>query len=189
MSSEKKQGDKKTLGGIIIGGVTSVGIIIALLNDSTDIWGKVFNNNPSKETVQQQNEVTTKTREFSNSEIEDFMKDYNRASVNALNSNKFAGVEVYLDPSGDMYKKQKKDIRENKKQVTQDESKTVFGNVKVVNSNTYKVFTYEEYEEYDKNNNGNKEIKDKNYHEYTLIVDKNNELKVSEHTMPKSKPW
>ncbi|OQR56086.1 hypothetical protein [Bacillus sp. CDB3] len=182
MSSEKKStGIKAIVGGFIVGGAALFGF----LNDGISVLEKAFPKSSPAESSQQQKEITTNIKEFSNSEIDSFIKDYNLASVNALNNKKFSEVKDYLDPTGDMYKKQQGEIEENViKQTIQKNTKTELEKVKKVNSTTYKVSTYEEYLIYKKNN---EETIDQHYHEYTLIVDKNNKLKVSEHTMPKSK--
>ncbi|EJQ92935.1 TcaA NTF2-like domain-containing protein [Bacillus cereus] len=178
MSSEKKSGRAKALaGGIIFGGAALFG----LLNDGTSFLERFFDKNPSKEAAQQQNEVTEKTRKFSDTEIKKFIKDYNFASVSALNHGKFAEVEDYLDPAGQMYEEQGDEIKENSNSITpitQKNQKTVIENIEEVSSNRYIVSTHEEYDIYKE---GNKKTTDKYYHQYTLVVDESNKLKINKH--------
>jgi hypothetical protein len=175
MSSEKKStGVKAIIGGLIVSG----GALFGFLNDGIDVFDKTRAKLFSTE-------ATASTKEFSKSEIEKFMQDYNRASVNALNNNDPDKVKDYLDSNGDLYIKQMKDIRTNDK--IHKKPTTIVENVELVSSNIYKVSTYEQYDIYAKDNLDTKETTDKHYHEYTLMVDKDNGLKVSKHTMPKSK--
>ncbi|PDZ69177.1 hypothetical protein CON30_06285 [Bacillus cereus] len=188
MSSEKKQGDKKTLGGIILGGIGSAAIIVSLLNDGTDMWGKLFNKDPSKEAALQQSEVTAKTKKFSKTEINEFMSRYNRASVHALNNsanvrvlndNDLDEVKGYLTSKGSFQAAQLQEIDENyTNKTTKELLKSEVTKVEVKNPNEYVVYTYEEYDIY---NHGKKKPADKGEHKYTLIVDENNKLKVSDY--------
>ena len=52
------------------------------------------------------------------------MMEYNLASVSALNHGKFAEVEDYLDPKGEMYDEQLSYIMENSNSITPITQKT-----------------------------------------------------------------
>ncbi|GCF74962.1 hypothetical protein CN445_25335 [Bacillus cereus] len=184
MRSEKKRGNTMTLGGIILGGAALFGF----LNDGTDFIGKVLDKNPFKETQQQQSEVIAKTKKFSKTEINEFMSRYNRASVHALNNsanvrvlndNDLDEVKGYLTSKGSFQAAQLQEIDENyTNKTTKELLKSEVTEVEVKNPNEYVVYTYEEYDIY---NHGKKKPADKGEHKYTLIVDENNKLKVSDH--------
>ena len=185
MSSEKKSGRAKALaGGIIFGGAALFG----LLNDGASFLERFFDKNNSKEAALQQSEVSEKTKNFSKTEIDEFMSRHNRASVQALNNsanvrvlndNDLDEVKGYLTSKGSFQAAQLQEIDENyTNKTTKELLKSQVTEVEVKNPNEYVVYTYEEYDIY---NHGKKKPADKGEHKYTLIVDENNKLKVSDH--------
>ena len=76
-------------------------------------------------------------------------------------SRKFAEVEDYLDPKGEMYDEQLSYIMENSNSITpitQKNTKTVIENTEEVSSNRYIVSTYEEYDIYKEGHKNNRSV-------------------------------
>lgn len=157
MNSEKKAGRTKVLASRIVIFIPIVASLVAILKDGPSVLETYFDKNPSKETAQQQSEVTEETR----TKIDKFMMEYNLASVSALNHGKFAEVEDYLDPKGEMYDEQLSYIMENSNSITpitQKNTKTVIENTEEVSSNRYIVSTYEEYDIYKEGHKNNRSV-------------------------------
>ncbi|WP_088230731.1 TcaA NTF2-like domain-containing protein [Bacillus cereus] len=192
MSSEKKSRGVKTLiGVIIVSGTALFGFLnsgLSFLNSGIDTWNKIFTKNSSQETAQQQSEVSEKTKNFSEIDIKDFLDKYNFASVSAQNQGDFDEVKDYLDPEGTAYNEQLRDINKHSTPMTDITQKNPNTNILRIEetSSTYKVSTSEKYDIYKE---GIKEKTDQYYHQYILIVDKSNKLKVNEHIFRKDPPY
>ncbi|EOP59931.1 hypothetical protein IKQ_00048 [Bacillus cereus VDM053] len=192
MSSKKKSRRVWPIIVSIFGGISALFIFLnnglSSVNNGLNIWDKIFNKKDSKEVVQQPSEVTEKTKKFTDAEITTFIEKYNFASVSAKNHGNFDEVKDYLDPAGTASQEQREDINKHSTlitNITEKNPNTDIIHIKKISS-TYKVSTSENYDIY---KNGIKVTTDQYYHQYILIVDKSNELKVNEHIFRKDQPY
>lgn len=131
-----------------------------------------------EETPVVQKETEPEPVSFTNVEVEDFMRNYQQSSIEAINNRDFSKVEQLIDPSGKSYKEQQDylDYLESKN-ITEEVMDFAVNDIVKVDKRSYKVSTFEQYEiSYD---DGSKVIKGFNS-SYLLKVLEDGRLTVNE---------
>lgn len=127
-------------------------------------------------TLQKPDESKIK-KNYSEEQIGEFLTNYLKVSVEAINQNDFSLVEKFINQDGPKYKEQKDYTAYlNKKNITEDLLNVRITEIVTNDNNEYTVYTNEEYNIYYEDNT----VSNKKFNSIYKVVIKNNQLFVNE---------